>query len=317
MHLRLIPDNTQIDFVRWRLPAFAFSLLLLVVAVASLWVQGLKLGIDFAGGILIEVRAAQPVDIGAVRERLGTLNLGEIQLQQFGEPTDLLIRVQRQQGEEREQQAAIQAIRNALGPGYDYRRVELVGPRVGSELLRDGIIATALAVLGITLYVAFRFEWQFGIAALIATFHDVTTTAGLFSVFQLDFDMTAIAALLTLAGYSINDTVVVFDRIRETLRRRKSADLKAIINESVNQTLSRTILTSATTMLAVLALLIFGGSTLFNFSLALAWGILVGTYSSIFVAAALLLYMPPVGRVAGRGRSESTAADGPAAQRSE
>jgi preprotein translocase SecF subunit len=222
--------------------------------------------------------------------------MGEVQIQQFGSPNDALIRLAQQPGGDAAQATAVQAVRAALGDGYEFRRVEVVGPRVGNELMRDGIIATVLAVVAIAAYVAFRFEWQFGIAALIATFHDVFVTVGLFVFLQLDFDLTAVAALLTLAGYSINDTVVVFDRMREQMRKHKSADLKDIINMAVNQTLGRTILTSGTTLIAILPLLMFGGSALANFTIALFWGILVGTFSSIYVAAALLLYMPAIRR---------------------
>jgi preprotein translocase SecF subunit len=186
---------------------------------------------------------------------------------------------------------------DTLGSTYEKRRVDVVGPTVGSELLHAGILATVLAMLAISLYVALRFEWQFGLAALIATFHDVLTTVGLYAVLQLDFNLTAVAALLTLAGYSINDTVVVFDRIRETLRRQRAPSLRDVINDAVNQTLSRTTMTAGTTLLALLPLVFMGGPTLFNFSAALTWGILVGTYSSIYVAAALLLYMPPLRRI--------------------
>lgn len=294
--LRLVPENTKIDFVAKRRAAFAISFALIVATLASLAIQGLNFGIDFRGGILIEAQAPEPVDIAELRSQLATLDLGEVQLQEFGSPRDILIRIQQQQGGEGEQRAAIEQVRGLLGDDYEYRRVELVGPKVGSELLRDGLIATALAILGITLYVAFRFEWQFGVAALVATFHDVVTTVGLYSILGLDFDLTAVAALLTLAGYSINDTVVVFDRIREILRKHKSADLATVINMAVNQTLSRTVLTSGTTLAAILPLLIFGGSTLANFTVALTWGILIGTFSSVFVAASLLLYMKPLRR---------------------
>lgn len=292
--LRFIPDNTKIDFVSKRVAAFAFSFLLFAATLGSLAVQGLNLGIDFAGGILIEAQARSPIDVGALRSKLHDLNVGAVELQQFGSPNDVLIRVAQQEGGEAANRQAIQKVRDSLGSEFEYRRVELVGPKVGSELLRDGMIATALAIIGITLYVAFRFEWQFGIAALIATFHDVITTMGVYSVFQIEFDLTSVAALLTLAGYSINDTVVVFDRIREVLRRSKSADMKTIINESVNATLSRTILTSMTTQLAILPMLVFGGSALFNFTIALTYGIVLGTYSSIFVAASILLYLKPL-----------------------
>ncbi len=295
--LHIIPHDTNIDFVSKRWWAFGVTFLLIVATLVALSVKGLNLGIDFKGGILIEAKAAQAVDIGAVREQLGALGLGEIELQQFGAPTDILIRVQRQEGDESAQMKAVQSVRDKLGAAYEYRRVEVVGPTVGRELLHAGILATALAMLAISAYVAFRFEWQFGVAALIATFHDVLTTVGLYAVLQIDFNLTSVAALLTLAGYSINDTVVVFDRIRETLRRQKTTDLRAVINASVNQTLSRTVMTSGTTLLALLPLVLMGGSTLFNFSAALTWGILVGTYSSIYVAAALLLYMTPLKRV--------------------
>jgi preprotein translocase subunit SecF len=292
--LHLIPADTKIDFVAKRWWAFSVTIVLVIITVTALFIKGLNLGIDFKGGILIEAKAPQAVDMSALRSDLATLNLGEVSLQQFGAPTDVLIRVQRQQGDEAEQMKAIQTVRNKLGTNYEYRRVEVVGPTVGKELLHAGILATVLAMLAISLYVGLRFEWQFGLAALIATFHDVLTTVGLYAVLQLDFNLTAVAALLTLAGYSINDTVVVFDRIRETLRRQKATDLRTIINDSVNQTLSRTTMTAGTTLLALLPLVFMGGPTLINFSAALTWGILVGTYSSIYVAAALLLYMPPL-----------------------
>ncbi len=267
------------------------------VTLVALFVKGLNLGIDFKGGILIEAKSAQAVDVSAVRNDLGSLGLGEVTLQQFGSPQDILIRIQRQEGEEAAQMKAVQSVRDKLGAGYEYRRVEVVGPAVGSELLRAGILATVLSMIAIAVYVAMRFEWQFGVAALVATFHDVFTTVGLFAVLQLDFNLTSVAALLTLAGYSINDTVVVFDRIRETLRRQKATDLRSIINASVNQTLSRTTMTAGTTILALLPLVFMGGETLINFSAALTWGIFIGTFSSIYVAAALLLYMPPLRKI--------------------
>ena len=292
--LHIIPSDTKIDFVAKRWWAFSVTILLVVITVVSLCIKGLNLGIDFKGGILIEAKAPQAVDMAALRNDLTTLNLGEVSLQQFGAPTDVLIRIQRQEGDEAAQMKAIQAVREKLGDIYEYRRIEVVGPTVGTELLHAGILATVLAMVAISIYVGVRFEWQFGLAALIATFHDVLTTVGMYSVLQLDFNLTAVAALLTLAGYSINDTVVVFDRIRETLRRQKATDLRVIINDSVNQTLSRTTMTAGTTLLALLPLVFMGGQTLINFSAALTWGILVGTYSSIYVAAALLLYMPPL-----------------------
>ncbi|MFM2044686.1 MAG: putative protein-export rane protein SecF [Pseudomonadota bacterium] len=294
--IRLVPENTAIDFARLRVFGFVVTLAMVIATIVGLFWPGLNLGIDFKGGIAIEVRTEAPVDVSALRQKMTALNMGEVQIQQFGSPNDALIRLAQQPGGDAAQATAVQAVRAALGDGYEFRRVEVVGPRVGNELMRDGIIATVLAVVAIAAYVAFRFEWQFGIAALIATFHDVFVTVGLFVFLQLDFDLTAVAALLTLAGYSINDTVVVFDRMREQMRKHKSADLKDIINMAVNQTLGRTILTSGTTLIAILPLLMFGGSALANFTIALFWGILVGTFSSIYVAAALLLYMPAIRR---------------------
>ena len=295
--IHFIPHDTKIDFVAKRWFAFSVTIVLVAITVAALFIKGLNFGIDFKGGILIEARAPQAVDTTLLRNELTTLNLGEVALQQFGSDSDILIRVQRQEGDEKAQSAAIQSIRDKLGAGYEYRRVEVVGPTVGTELLHAGIMATVFAMLAISLYVAVRFEWQFGVAALLATFHDVVVTVGFYAVTGLDFNLTSVAALLTLAGYSINDTVVVFDRIRETLRRQNSTDLRQVINDSVNQTLSRTTMTAGTTLLALLPLVFMGGPTLINFSAALTWGILVGTYSSIYVAAALLLYMPALRRV--------------------
>ncbi|MDD3029589.1 MAG: protein translocase subunit SecF [Alphaproteobacteria bacterium] len=294
--IHFVPHDTNIDFVSKRWSAFFVTGFLVLATLVALVVKGLNFGIDFKGGILIEAKAPHTVDIAALRRDMDSLKIGEVELQQFGSPEDILIRIQRQDGGEQAQMKAVQAVRDKLGSTYEYRRVEVVGPTVGAELLRAGIIATVLAVLGIALYVGFRFEWQFGVAALIATFHDVFTTVGLYAVLQLDFNLTAVAALLTLAGYSINDTVVVFDRIRETMRRQKTTDIRVIINTSVNQTLSRTIMTAGTTLLALLPLLFIGGQTLIPFSAALTWGIVIGTYSSIYVASALLLYLPPLRR---------------------
>lgn len=292
--IHLIPYDTKIDFVAKRWVAFSVTLTLVAITLISLAVQGLNMGIDFKGGILIEARSQQAVDVAGLRAQMGTLNLGEVSLQEFGSPQDVLIRVQRQKGGEAEQQAAVQTVRGALGTAYEIRRVEVVGPTVGKELFQAGLLATVLAIIGIAVYVAMRFEWQFGLAALIATLHDILVTVGLYSVLQLDFNLTAIAALLTLAGYSVNDTVVVFDRMREVLRKQKHFDLRTVINESVNATLSRTTMTAGTVVLCMLPLLFMGGQALLNFSLALVWGIAIGTYSSIYVAAALLLYMPPL-----------------------
>ena len=294
--LRLIPDDTRFRFMRWRKTAFLFTLLLTFASLASLWGQGLNLGVDYAGGLLIEARAQEAFDLAALRGRIGGLGLGEVTLQAFGGGQDLLIRLQQPPGGSAAQEQAITAVTSLLQPGFEIRRTEAIGPQVSGELLRDGLMAALLAVLLIGVYVWFRFEWQFGLAAVLTTFHDVIATFGLFAVFQLEFNLTILAALLTIAGYSINDTVVVFDRVRENLRQYKAMPMTALIDLSVNQTLRRTLLTSGTTLLAVLALLIFGGPVLRNFSLALVWGLVVGTYSSVFVASALLLHLPPLRR---------------------
>jgi preprotein translocase subunit SecF len=290
--LRLVRDTTSIDFLRHRRLGFAVSLLLVLATLVALPTLGLNLGIDFLGGILVEARAAQPVDMAALRARLQGLSLGEVKLQQIDRPTDVLVRVQEPRGGMSAQEVA-GLVRAELIPDHDIRRTEIVGPTIGHELLMKGLWATVLSLAGITVYLMLRFDWPFAVAALITTAHDVLVTLGLYAVLQLEFNLTSVAALLTLAGYSINDTVVVFDRIRENLRRHKGSALLGVINASVNQTLSRTINTSLTTLLAVAALLVLGGPTLRGLGIALAFGILIGTFSSVFVAAALLPLMRP------------------------
>lgn len=292
--IRLFPENTKIDFVDKRVFAFIVTSLMVVAAIILLFVPGLNFGTDFKGGILIEARSNEAIDLGALRKSLDGLGLGGVEIQEFGTNKDVMVRLERQDGGEEAQNKAISLVRETMGSGYEYRRVEVVGPRVGGELRNAAMLALGLAMLMIGCYVAFRFEWQFGVAAVIATFHDVFVTVGLFAALGLEFDLTAVAALLTLAGYSLNDTVVVFDRIRENLRKNKNATLKSIINDAVNQTLSRTLMTSLTTLLAIVPLCLFGGPALFGFSIAITWGIVVGTFSSIYVAAALLLYMKPL-----------------------
>lgn len=293
-YLHLVPQNTSIRFIGGMRHKIAFMLSALVVAAAIglVVVKGLAFGIDFAGGILIEVRAEQgSVDIGDVRSRLAALDLGDVSVQEFGAPEDLLLRVQEQPGGESAQQEAVQKIRDAMGDGWEYRRTETVGPQVGDELIQDGILAIALAIGGILLYIWFRFEWQFGAAAVVALVHDVAITLGVFSLFSLEFNLSSIAAVLTIAGYSINDTVVVFDRVRENLRKYKTKPLDELFNLSINQTLSRTVVTSGTTLLALLALFFLGGSVIQDFSLAMIVGVIVGTYSSVFLAAPMLIVL--------------------------
>ena len=290
--LKLVPPNTKIDFIGRRKAAFVFSALLVALSLVFFAVKGLNYGIDFKGGILMEVRTPGAADIDALRKRLSGLGLGEVALQEFGQPTDVLIRIERQPGGEKGQMVAVEKVKEALGRDVaSYRRTEFVGPKVGGELIQAGILAVVLSLLGIMVYVWFRFEWQFSIGAIVALTHDVVATIGLFSVLGLEFNLATVAAILTIAGYSINDTVVVFDRIRENLRKFKTMTIEALLNLSLNQTLSRTLLTSVTTLLALLAIYIFGGAVIRDFGFALIWGVLVGTYSSIFVASPVVMML--------------------------
>ena len=302
--LRFIPETTDIDFVGWRYYAFAVDGLLLLASIISIALHGFNLGIDFTGGVLMEVKAVHTVDIGEVRGRVGGLGFGEAQIQYFGggqcdTPANSCVLIRVQPKAEQSGGVIAQRIKTNLGRGYSFRNVQVIGPKVSQELFRDGVIATILAVVMISLYVAVRFEWQYGIGALVATGHDVFVTAGLFSILQMDFTINTVAALLLLAGYSINDTVVVFDRIRENRRKYKRMTLRDLINLSTNQIATRTTLVSAATALSILPMVFFREPVLFNFSAAILFGILVGTFSSTYVAAALLLYLPqPAGRIA-------------------
>ncbi|MBF0166657.1 MAG: protein translocase subunit SecF [Alphaproteobacteria bacterium] len=288
---RFLPQDTKYDFVSKRLFAYALTCVLVVGSCVSMATKGFNFGIDFAGGILMEVKTKSgPADLALMRSTVSHLELGEVALQEFGAPDLILIRLQRQEGGEQAQQAAVVKVKAALGEGYDYRRTEFVGPKVGEELIRGGILAVVLSVLAIAVYIWFRFEWQFGIGALVATFHDVITTFGVFSLTGLEFNLTSVAALLTIVGYSINDTVVEYDRVRENLRKYKSMNTYDIINLSVNETLARTFLTGGTVFVSVLALLLFGGEVIRGFSVAMLWGVIVGTYSSIYVAMPILYH---------------------------
>ncbi|HAD86896.1 MAG TPA: protein translocase subunit SecF [Rhodospirillaceae bacterium] len=297
--LRIVADETNIPFMRFRKLFIAISSLAVVLSVVLVLVKGMNFGIDFQGGILIEVRMPQAADMGKMRGQLGGLGLGEVSLQEFGDPSDVLIRIGAQEGDETAQQAAINQVKQALGEGVDYRRVEFVGPKVSSELLLDGVLAVAVAIIAMLIYIWLRFEWQFGLGAVMALTHDVFLTLGVFSLLGLEFNLSTVAAVLTIAGYSINDTVVVFDRIREDLRKFKSKPIDELLNGSINATLSRTLMTSLTTLVALLALFFLGGEVIRDFSFAMIFGILIGTYSSICVAAPLLLYT----NVASRARS--------------
>src|SRR3954451_2763190 len=289
-----IRHTPKIDFMAWHKLGFALSLLLTLASIVLFSTVGLNYGIDFKGGTLIEVRVTSgPADLADMRQKLDALHIGEPSLQGFGPPTDVLIRLPRQPGGDAEQEKAVQLVRQALGSGVEYRRTEVVGPSVGSELIRAGVIATILALFAIAAYIWFRFEWQFGVGGMISTLHDVITTVGLFALFQLEFNLTTLAAILTIAGYSVNDTVVIYDRVRESLRKYPRMPFRDLITLALNETLSRTILTVATTALAVLALLFLGGEVLRGFSIAMLWGIVIGSYSSLFIAAPLLYYVQP------------------------
>ena len=304
--IRRVP---KIDFMRWHRLGFAFSILLGAVSIGLFGTVGLNYGIDFKGGVLIEARITPgPADLAAMRAKIDALHIGEASLQGFGGPNDVLIRLPQQAGGDAGQEKAITQVKQVLGEGIDYRRVEVVGPSVGAELIRAGALATVLALVAILIYIWFRFEWQFGVGATISTIHDVVTTIGLFAIFQLEFNLTTLAAILTIAGYSINDTVVIYDRVREAMRKYRTMPFRDLINLALNETLSRTILTVSTVALAVLSLLIFGGEVLKGFSIAMLWGIVIGTYSSLFIAAPIIYYIQPNRRAAAReGREDASA----------
>jgi preprotein translocase subunit SecF len=289
--LRIVPDDTKFDFMRFRRVSFPISAVLSIIAMVLFFHPGLNLGIDFLGGTLIEVQAKSgTADVGKMRATLGSLGLGEVQLQPAGD--DVLIRIAEQPGGDAAQQAAVTKVRAALGDQVDYRRVEVVGPRVSGELLSYGTIGIIMAISGILLYLWFRFEWQFALGAMIANVHDLVLTIGFMSFTQIDFDVTSIAALLTILGYSLNDTVVIYDRIREMLRRYKKLPMPDLLNASVNSTLSRSIITHVTVTLALLALLLFGGPAIHSFTATMMFGVvLVGTYTSVFIASPILIYL--------------------------
>jgi preprotein translocase subunit SecF len=308
--LRLVPDNTSFDFIQFRRISFPLSAILSILAVLAYFHFGLNLGIDFKGGTIIEVQSKTPkIDIAPMRAALEKLELGEVQLQQFGD-NEVLIRVAQQPGGDAAQQAVVTKVRAALGDAVEYRRVEVVGPRVSAELLGFGIVGLGLAIIGILIYLWFRFEWQFALGATIANLHDIVLTIGFMAVTQIDFDLTSVAALLTILGYSLNDTVVIYDRIRELLRKYKRLPMKDLLNEGVNQTLSRSVITHVTVTLALVALLIWGGRAIHGFAAVMTFGVvLVGTYTSVFIAAPMLLYLgvganrerePGTGNVAAR-----------------
>ncbi len=305
--LRLIPADINLNFISRKNLFFAFSAVLVIASISLYLAKGLSYGIDFKGGILMEIQTTSgPADVGAMRKTLSALDLGDVSLQEFGAPNEILITVQAQEGGADAQSAAVEHIKGALGSGIEYRRTEFVGPKISDELLLDGIYAVSAAIFAILLYVWFRFEWQFGLGAVVALVHDVISTVGIFSLLGMEFNLTTVAAVLTIAGYSINDTVVVFDRVRENLRRYKKLPLPELLNKSINETLSRTIMTSVTTLLALLSLYVLGGEVIRGFSFAMIWGVVIGTYSSVCLAVPVLLYLN-IQRRSGADKTEQEA----------
>ena len=291
--LKLVPVNTSIGFIRYRAVAMALSVLLVVGSIVIFVTNGLNFGIDFRGGTLIEASSESAVDLAELRGRLGALDLGEVQIQEFGKETDVLIRIAEKEGaaDASDNLSAVERVRAELSSDFDVRRVEIVGPQVSAELIQTGVMAVLAAIASMLIYIWFRFEWQFSVGAVLALVHDVALTIGLFALLQLDFNLSILAAILTIVGYSMNDTVVVYDRVRENLRKYKKMDLTELLNIAINETLSRTVVTSVTTMLALLALYILGGEVIRGFTFAMIWGVIVGTYSSIFIASPLLMML--------------------------
>ena len=287
----LLPKKPDWNFIGRKKIFFIFSVLLVAFSVGLFMTRSLNYGIDFRGGIMIEIRTPSPGDISLMRSDLSSLGLGDVSIQEFGEVTDFLIRIQKQEGGERAQQLAVEKVKATLPSNIEYRRTEFVGPQVSKELFRDGVLAVLFAIFGILAYIWFRFEWQFGLGAIIALTHDVITTIGIFSLTGIEFNLSTVAAILTIAGYSINDTVVVYDRVRENLRKYKTMPLWELLNNSINETLSRTVMTSVTTLLALGSLYVLGGEVIRGFSFGMIWGVLIGTYSSICLAVPLLLYL--------------------------
>jgi preprotein translocase subunit SecF len=292
--LRFVPQNTKIQFMRARHGGLIVSAVLSILSIALFFYPGLNYGIDFAGGIVIEVRTQAAADLAKMRSTVHSLGLGEVALQEFGGANDILVRIPRQPGDDTEQEKAVNRVRGALGEtfsGIQFRRVEVVGPKVSGELVEAGLLAVGLALLAVMAYIWFRFEWQFGVGAVVTLVLDVTKTVGLFALTQMEFSLTSIASVLMIIGYSINDKVVVYDRMRENLRKYKSMDLRTLIDQSINETLARTIYTSTTTFLSILPLAFMGSDAVKVFAITMLFGIVVGTSSSIFIAAPILLLL--------------------------
>ncbi len=293
MLLKLVPEETKIRFLHYRKIALVGSLILMAASAGLFFARGLNLGIDFAGGIMLHIGHEQAIDIGDVRSALLDLELGDISVQEFGRPEEALIRIEGQGSVEADKvakESAKAALEGILGE-VSYLREEAVGAKVSGELVVNGILAVVFAVMAVLVYIWFRFEWHFGLGAVVALVHDVVLTIGLFALTRLEFNLSIIAAILTIVGYSLNDTVVVFDRIRENLRKFRKMEIVDLLDLSINQTLSRTVMTSVTTLVALFSLFTFGGEVIRGFTAAMIWGVFVGTYSSIFIASPVLIYL--------------------------
>lgn len=300
MRLRLVPEQTNIDFFRFARVTLGASVVAVILSIAAWLLIGLNFGIDFRGGTTIRTESAQPVDVGAYRTSVEALNLGQVSISQVFDPSFrddqhvAMIRIEAQEGQESATGEVIEAVETALlgvDPSIKFTSVESVGPKVSGELIQTAILAVLAAMGAILVYIWLRFEWQFAVGAIAALIHDVILTIGIFSLLQIRFDLATIAALLTIVGYSINDTVVIFDRLRENLRKYKTTPLQEVMNLTTNETLSRTLMTSGTTLLALIALLILGGDVIRGFIFAITWGIIVGTYSSVYVAKNVVLML--------------------------
>ncbi len=290
--LRLAPENTKFGFMRFRRVSYPFSAFMSIISVVLFLTVGVNFGIDFSGGTLVELRAKSgTADVADLRGSAQKLGLGDLEVQAFGNASDVTLRFGVQPGGEAAQQAAVNRVREVLESAYDFRRVEVVGPRVSGELVQSGTLGIVISIIAVLAYLWFRFEWQFAVGAIIATMHDLLLTVGFFAITRLEFNTTSIAAILTIVGYSLNETVVVLDRIREMMRKYKRLSTAEIIGMSVNAVLPRTIMTATTVFLALLALFFLGGHVIRSFSAAMIWGIFVATYSSVFICSPMLIYM--------------------------
>lgn len=289
--LKLVPADTNVPFMEFGRPAFVGSGAAVLASIVLFLVLGLNLGIDFRGGSVVRVQFQSEVNISQVRDRIGGLGLGDVQIQEIGDKNEIMIRIEQQPGGDAAQQEASREVLDALGADVELRSKEVIGPTVSGELATQSAIAVIAAIFAVLVYIWFRFEWQFSLGAVAALVHDVVVTIGVFAILQLEFNLSIIAAILTIVGYSLNDTVVVYDRVRENLRKYKKLPLQELLNQSINQTLSRTILTSVTTLVALLSLYFLGGDVIRGFVFAMIWGVLIGTYSSICIASPLLLLL--------------------------